>query len=430
MNRHFKLFAIAFIAGMLALGTSCQSMLDLEPHSAVSPGSVNSKDIEALRAGMYAKVQELPQRESYIMFDLFGGNLTTKSSVNSLDLINSLSSALNSIVEAQWQGYYQALMQVNNVYSIAQSLSAGTQRDLVMGECHYFRAYLHLCLVTRFGDVPLMRENTDALVSRTPAAEVWEFIDEELRLAVQNLGAPSAGYYYLSADAAKALKARVALYRGRKTEACELAESLIADARYDLDDFDKIFRAKSNKELIFAFSCLTSDNSKISVSALFYSYNHPNSGSYVYRPAGEVMTLYDDGDLRKEISITTLDNLDFINKYPSGQTGTDPMVISRLAEMYLISAEAQGVEKGLSRLNELRNRRGLANIYPSSEAKFIDALLEERRRELLCENHRWYDLVRLGKAVEVLGIQPYQTLMPVPASERSANKNLTQNDGY
>lgn len=430
MNINFKLFAIAVAAGLLAAGTGCQHMLDLEPHSAVSPGSVNSKDIEALRAGMYSKVQELPQRESYIMFDLFGGNLTTKSSVNSLDLINSLSSALNSVVEAQWQGYYQALMQVNNVYTIAQSLPAGSQRDLVMGECHYFRAYLHLCLVTRFGDVPLMRENTDALVSRTPAAEVWEFIDEELRLAVGNLGTPSAGYYYLSADAAKALKARVALYRGHKTEACELAESLIADARYDLDDFDKIFRAKSNKELIFAFSCLTSDNSKISVSTLFYSYNHPNSGSYVYRPAGEVMTLYDEEDLRRDISITTLDNLDFINKYPSGQTGTDPMVISRLAEMYLICAEAQGVEKGLPRLNELRNRRGLANIYPSSEAKFIDALLEERRRELLCENHRWYDLVRLGKAVEVLGIQPYQTLMPVPASERAANKNLTQNDGY
>ena len=136
MNRNFKLFAIAVAAGLLAAGTGCQHMLDLEPHSAVSPGSVNSKDIEALRAGMYSKVQELPQRESYIMFDLFGGNLTTKSSVNSLDLINSLSSALNSVVEAQWQGYYQALMQVNNVYTIAQSLPAGSQRDLVMGECH------------------------------------------------------------------------------------------------------------------------------------------------------------------------------------------------------------------------------------------------------------------------------------------------------
>lgn len=430
MNRHIKLFTMMLVGALAAVSSACNSLLDLEPHSAVSPGSVSSKDIEALRAGMYAKVQELPQSESYIMFDLFGGNLTTKASVNSLDLINSLSSALNGIVEAQWQGYYQALMQVNNVYSIAQSLPEGSQRDRVIGECHYFRAYLHLCLVTRFGDVPLMRENTDDLVSRTPASEVWDFIDEELRLALETLGTPTEGYYYLSADAAKALKARVALYRGNKTEAAELAESLIADARYDLDDFEKIFRGKSNKELIFAFSCLPGDNSKIAVSALFYSYNHPNSGSYVYRPAGEVMTLYEEGDLRREISITTLDNLDFINKYPSGQTGTDPMVISRLGEMYLISAEAQGLEKGLHRLNELRNRRGLENIYPSSEAKFIDALLEERRRELLCENHRWYDLVRLGKAVEVLGIQPYQTLMPIPASEISVNKNLTQNEGY
>ena len=49
MNINFKLFAIAVAAGLLAAGTGCQHMLDLEPHSAVSPGSVNSKDIEALR---------------------------------------------------------------------------------------------------------------------------------------------------------------------------------------------------------------------------------------------------------------------------------------------------------------------------------------------------------------------------------------------
>ncbi len=36
------------------------------------------------------------------------------------------------------------------------------------------------------------------------------------------------------------------------------------------------------------------------------------------------MTMYADNDLRKEVSITTLDNLNFVNKYPSGQTGSDP----------------------------------------------------------------------------------------------------------
>lgn len=423
MKRIYYLLAIALVCV-----TGCN--LDLDPHSAVSPGSVGTQDIESLRSGMYFNVQENPGERAYIMFDLFGGNLTTKASKNSIDLINSLSTAMSDIVETQWQGFYMAMMQVNNVYAIAQGLENGKQKDKILGECHYFRAYLHLCLVTRFGDVPLMRENTDEKVFRTPAAEVWQFIYDELDLAISLLGTPDEGCNYLSADAARALKARVALYMGKKKEAAELAESLINDARYGLDSFEKIFRGGNNKEVIFAFSCLNSDQSKITISTLFYSYNHPNSGSYVYAPAGDVMTMYDEGDLRKDISITTLDNLNFINKYPSGQKGTDPVVISRLGEMYLISAEAQGVEKGTARLNELRNFRGLTSIYPGNENEFINAILDERRKELLCEGHRWYDLVRTGKAKEKLGILDYQTLMPIPAAERQVNWNLTQNPGY
>lgn len=429
MTGKMKNTLILLILAILC-SSGCGSLLDLDPHSGVSPGSVDTKDIESLRSGMYYNVQENPGTLSYIMFDLMGGNLTTKSSTNALDLINSLTTAMSSEVADQWQGYYKAMMQVNNVCSIAQGLEEGEQKNRVLGECHYFRAYLHLCLVTRFGDVPLMQENTDDLVSRTPKDEVWRFIYDELGYAMDLLGSPDEGYYYLSSDAAKALRARVALYIGEKEEAARLAESLINDARYGLDSYDRIFRGAQNTEIIFAFSCLTSDQSKITLSSYFYSYNHPNSGSYVYAPAGDVMTMYTDGDNRKDISITTLDNLDFINKYPSGQTGTDPVVISRLGEMYLISAEAQGLEDGIGRLNELRSFRGLDPVYPATESKYLDAILEERRKELLCEGHRWYDLVRTGKAVETLGIQQYQTLLPIPAEERMVNENLSQNPGY
>ena len=421
-----KIFNLIIISLICAVGCD----LDMEPSSAVSPGSVSSQDIVSLRSGMYLKVQEDPGEKAYVMFDLFGGNLTTKQSKNAIDLINSLSTAQSGEMLAQWQGFYKALMQVNNVYAIAQGMENSAMRNKVLGECHYFRAYLHLCLVTRFGDVPLMKANTDDKVSRTPAAEVWGFIYDELNSAISLLGTPDEGYNYLSADAAKALKARVCLYTGKKKEAAEIAESLIADARYGLDSFEKIFRAAPNKEVIFAFSCLNTDQSKIGISAMFYSYNHPNSGSYSYAPADDVMTMYDAGDLRKEVSITTLDNLNFINKYPSGQKGTDPVVVSRLAEMYLISAEAQGVANGLDRLNELRQARGLGKVLPGTEAEFIEAILTERRKEFLCEGHRWYDLVRTGKAVEKLGIQQYQTLMPIPEQERQANRNLTQNTGY
>ena len=230
--------------------------------------------------------------------------------------------------------------------SIAEGLADSPTRNRVLGECRYFRAYIYLCLVTRFGDVPVLRQNTQAKVSRDPASMAWELVEEDLDAASGFLNGLSAdSFYYVSPAAVTALKARVKLYLGKKGEAKELAESLIANPNYALDDFDKIFRSKANKEVIFAFSCLTEDGSSIKISNQFYSYNHPNKGSYNYRPAGDVMTMYADNDLRKEVSITTLDNLNFVNKYPSGQTGSDPVVISRLAEMYLISAEAQGAER-------------------------------------------------------------------------------------
>ena len=218
---------------------------------------------------------------------------------------------------------------------------------------------------------------------------------------------------------------------GRKAEAAVIADELIALPRYELDSFEHIFRAASNKETIFAFKCATADGSDITLSNLFYSYNHPNKGTYSYMPAPDVMTLFEDGDNRKEITVTTLDGLNFINKYPSGQTGTDPFIVSRLAEMYLISAEAKGVSGGLGRLNELRGQRGLQPIYPMTERAFQDAVMLERRREFVAENLRFTDLVRTGRAVEELGIQEYQQLLPLPESELQNNALLKpQNPNY
>ena len=143
---------------LLPLMGACSGMLDIEPHSAVSPTVVGSDDIEALRIGMYNKVQEGPTYYSYIAFDLFGGELMT-STGRPIDLINSLSNALHTFVSSQWNGYYKALLQVNNVMSIAEGLADSPTRNRVLGECRYFRAYIYLCLVTRFGDVPVLRQN-------------------------------------------------------------------------------------------------------------------------------------------------------------------------------------------------------------------------------------------------------------------------------
>ena len=122
------------------LWTSCSGMLDIESHSAVSPGSVTPKDLSALRMGMYNKVQNSPARESYITFDILGGDLT-QSTGNARDLINSVLSSLNSIVSTSWNGYYNALYQVNNVISIVEDLPESDLRNLIIGEAHYFRTF-------------------------------------------------------------------------------------------------------------------------------------------------------------------------------------------------------------------------------------------------------------------------------------------------
>lgn len=415
-----------YIALLGLFTASCSNMLDIEPHSAISPDGVTANDLSALRMGMYNKVMNSPTRESYILFDILGGNLM-QSTGNAHDLINGVLSSLNSLVSGNWNGYYNALYQVNNVLSIVDELPSSAERDMIKGEAHFFRAFIYHNLVMRWGGVPLQRKNTMEKLPRASKEEIWNFVLEDLNVAIPLLGT-SKSYYYVSKDAATALKARVLLYTGNKSEAALLAESLIKNGKYSLDSFDKIFRKQANSEIIFSFECLQEESS-ITISTLFYTYAHPNHGSYVYRPTNDVMGMYDANDLRKEVSIIEVGTDACINKYPSGQTGTDPVVISRLAEMYLISAEAQGLQ-GLPRLNELRKKRGLAPVTPANEAEYLDAVLTERRKELLAEGFRYYDLVRTDKAVQELGLFEYQCVMPIPGRELLNNKNLEPNPGY
>jgi starch-binding outer membrane protein, SusD/RagB family len=139
--------------------------------------------------------------------------------------------------------------------------------------------------------------------------------------------------------------------------------------------------------------------------------------------------MFEAGDLRAEMSVDTYDGLDVVNKYPSGQQGTDPLIVTRLAEMYLISAEAQGLA-GIGRLNELRASRGLGPVSVSTDEGYLNLVLEERRRELFAEGFRWVDLVRTGKAQEVLGLQDRELLMPIPETELLLNEKLEQNKDY
>ncbi|MFC0317989.1 MULTISPECIES: RagB/SusD family nutrient uptake outer membrane protein [Olivibacter] len=425
----YKTTAITNILAVLMLVSfsSC-TKLDFYPQTSVAPETVNERDMDALLNGMYNAVQNNQGRESYIMFDLVGGNLINASGGSELAFIRNILRTDYNLVNNNWSGLYQSLYQVNNVLHIMAGLPQSDKRTRIEGTAHFFRAYIYYNLVSRWGDVPLILENTTERVSRDPSSAVWSQIEADLAIALEKAPAFEGDYYYVSQQAAKALLARVLLGQNKLAEAAQVAEELIASGSFSLDRFDKIFRHTENTEEIFSFKNLTEESS-ITLSTLFYTYAHDVSGSYVYKPTDEVMNLFEEGDNRKDMSIATVSSLNVINKYPSGQTGTDPIPVIRLGEMYLIAAEGKGLA-GLPQLNALRAARNLSAINPSNEAEYQAAVALERRRELLAEGFRWFDLVRTGKAVEVLGIEDYRTKFPIPDYEREVNPNLTQNEGY
>lgn len=407
--------------------SACANQLDQYSFSAISPDAVSIKDIPAVRNGMYNSVQNSPGERSFILFDMLGGTIQTNTGT-SRDLINSTLSPLNTYIASGWNGYFNALFQVNNMLAIANRFPEADLAAQSKGEAHYFRAYIYYSLVTRWGAVPILRGHTMERVPRDPVNEVWAFIESDLDAAIDLLGT-STNYYYVSRDAARALKARALLSQGKNQEAAALAETLIASGAYRLDAFEKIFRKQGNTEIIFAFENRTEESS-INISDLFYTYAHPNRGQGVYKPTPEVLALFADNDNRKAISLINIAGTECINKYPSGQTGRDPVIISRIAELYLISAEAQGRSAGVGRLNELRRFRGLDDIFPANDDDYLTAILTERKRELLGENFMYHDLVRTGRAKEELGLLDHQLVLPIPGRELLLNPNLTPNLGY
>ncbi|QDH81099.1 RagB/SusD family nutrient uptake outer membrane protein [Echinicola soli] len=421
---------------VLLLASACGNQLDLYPRSAVSSESdLTEDDVEAFLIGVYQSVQNDPGREAYILADLVGGDLNSAGSTNGGGTNAFISNILrpeHGYVNSSWKGYYEALYQVNTLIANIKEMAPSVRVNQMNGTVHYFRAYIYYNLLVKFGGVPIIRENTQEKLPRNSTEEVWGFIEEDLSVAMEHApdfnGELGGDFNYVSSQAAKALMARAKLGQGKMAEAATFAEELINLPYFNLDSFDEMFRRQDNSELIFAFVNLTIESS-INLSTLFYTYAHPQSGSYVFKPNPWAMEMFTAADLRAEVSVDTYDGLDVVNKYPSGQTGTDQLNVSRLAEMYLISAEAQGLE-GLDRLNELREARGLGPVSPSNEADYLDLVLEERRREFFAEGFRWVDLVRTGKAVEELGIQQRETLMPIPETELLLNEKLEQNPGY
>ena len=405
--------------------SSCD-ILDHYPHNAVSRDSVSEEDLELLYTGLYCYSQYKPGFEGYFQNDMTGGDFFRGGGSvwpDAPSWIKDFFLPTNGWIQVPYTGYYALLYQINSFIEVAEKAPQTDKVRQMLGVAYYFRALDYYNIVTKYRIAPLMRVTSNDPQPNSTEEALWAFVNEDLEKALAMCPEYSTKYY-VSLQAAKALAARAYIAQGKKAEAAKLADDLIADPLFALDDFTKIFRGEANSEVIFTFANLPEENG-IKFAGEFLQ------PATIYVPVPEVIALFKDDDKRKSISITVDGSETVLNKYIN-KSSSDPIIISRLAEMYLISAEGKGLNGGgLARLNELRRARGLQDLSPApkNEEEFIDAILAERRLEFLGEGFRWYDLVRTGRYMKTTGLPEKYTVFPIPQRQLDLNTvNLQQNE--
>lgn len=368
---------------------------------------------------------------------------------------NSLLSNNSILKSGLWQEAYKYIYYANLVLeniAVSDGVSAPVKQQL-QGEAKFIRAFCHFYLTNLFGDVPIVlttdyRINSIAFAST--GEQIYSQMIKDLNEAKNLLSVayPSTERIRVNKWAATALLARVYLYHREWQNASVMASEVIAqDKLYKLpNDLNAVF-LKNSDEAILQFVMPLALGQNTREGNIFILDAPPGANTQVVLNEA-LIKAFEPDDLRLEnwVGIYTSGSLfwHFPFKYKI-KTGVSPRneytMILRLAEQYLIRAEAQTMLKDFDRaradLNTIRRRAGLEAIAPNTQTDLLDALVQERRVELFSEwGHRWLDLKRMNKADDVLSPlkdknwQSTDILYPIPATEILNNPNLNQNKGY
>lgn len=320
-------------------------------------------------------------------------------------------------------------------------------KSQLTGEVKVIRALAYFYLVNLFGDVPLVTSTdypTNALAPRTPVSTLYRFMTTEL-LEAEAMLSPvylSEGRARINRFTATALLARVYLYQRNWAAAEAMATAVIGSGFYKLNaSLTEVFTDPRSPETIWQ---LVRDNSPTAEGATFIPSLNQLPG---YALPLALPGCMEAGDLRTGawMGRQTVSGVDYYYPFKyKVRTGGGPaeyLVLFRLAEQYLIRAEARSELGNLAGaaadLNTVRHRSGLGGTKAGTQASLLEAIARERQAELFCEGgHRWLDLKRRGSVDSVMirvkpaTWQSNHALLPLPQSELDQNPFLQQNPGY
>jgi hypothetical protein len=434
-----------FILILLTITSACD-VLDVKPQSSIlaSEAFKDKKGIEKGVLGAYTSFQNLSYygRTFLIFSDLAADNLDHPSDATALEYAQVDNNAIlpeNGSIDGIWTSLYESINIANNVIVRIPSIPDMTQeeKEKALGELLFIRALDHFNLVNYFGAVPIKTEPTvgtaDLDIPRSDPADVYQQIIDDLTFAEAHL--PASGVKVRASKyAASALLARAYLYKGDYALAVTKATDVIDNGGYSLIGYSDIFTDGSG-ESIFEIDFTDLNRNRIA------EYNFPKSlnGRREVAPSASLLDAYEVGDARYDQTIAFEGTLPYSIKYDDLSIGADNVIVIRLAEMFLIRGEARARLGGdilliQDDVNMIRSRASLPDTGAGTHEELLRAIEDERRVEFAFEGQRWFDLVRTGRALEILNNvnSANQTLFPIPLEEIQTNKSpgMQQNAGY
>ena len=473
MKKNFKYFII--VISILTFNSCDHSIIDLDP---ISDNSVNSfyktpNDFEIALTGLYRGFRDL-YAPNYL--DLFSETrsdnainyFTTVGGGQYADFDNFTLGASNASLNNIWERCYVGIQRANIILNRIDNIefSDPAIKSSISGETKFIRAMFYFDLVRLFGDVPLILDEIDDPTiafghTRTPKDEVYTQILKDLSEAESSLlvSLEDSQFGRPSKWAAKGMIARVYLAQNKHSEAEKYLKDIIDSKKFELEpQFSKVFEYSSNgnKEVIFAVRFMKDTQ------GAGYPYLNVNHDFQCSASLDFMDTFRNDPRLDATIDTSQI-GIFYSPKKISLDLGSDNTtdinrIVLRMADVYLMMAEVLNEKTGstdeaLLNLNLIRNRVGLPSYssvdLPSKENR-LNAILEERRIELAFEDLRWFDLLRTGKALEVMNskrmggsspkaastlpyspIKEFQLLYPIPQNQIDASGgSLIQNPGY
>jgi hypothetical protein len=465
-----KYLFLTILSGVVL--SSCSDAYDVDPGDEITDENAitNVADLESALTGVYASIGG----RSFIEWSAYFTDETRKGDLNAGQGVQVHTWSINSgntEAESYYSGIYGTINRVNTVLGKIDQISVNGEADVnarerVRAELLAIRAMCHFDLLRFFSPayeasslgVPIVdKVIIYEKLPRNTFGEVIAFVKEDLATAYETLSTLSdnSDVTRLTPVGVQAIRARVALYNKEYNDAITFANDVInviplaTPANYN----DIWLDTEDHVESAFKLRRAVGDGA---VGTVFTE----TDGRVYFNISYDLFDQFTSGDVRATAGAlydpaSTLNNL-IVGKYNNraGNPQLADIKLYRVAEMYLIVAEAQvlkpgsDLDAGEAAINTLRaSRRTNASALPdlnfTDVTDAINKILAERRKELAFEGHRFFDLKRLNRGVdripsdvvlnpfaEDLPAGDYRFTLPIPAAAIQYNNNLVPNPNY